>query len=228
MSELVPNLRDIGGVRTADGSRVVEGRVLRSAAPSHLDDAPPGMAWPPSLVLDLRSPGESEQVHPLAGTGARIVNLPLLSALRPDAAPARDLAALYLLLIDHASSHFVELVEEVSLCRGPTLIHCAAGKDRTGVSVALVLRLLGASRDDIVADYLLTLHAERAIAARLRITPGRRHRATLPREFLAVPVEAIDGVLDVWDTHDGGVHGWFRAIGGTEAQVDQLRRTLLQ
>ncbi|WP_162891292.1 tyrosine-protein phosphatase [Aeromicrobium sp. A1-2] len=227
MPELVPNLRDVGGVVTVDGNRVLAGRVLRSAVPSHLDHAPPEIVWPPSLVLDLRSPGESEQIHPLAGTGARIVNLPLLSALRPDAGPVLDLAGLYLLLLDHAALHLVELVREVGLAPGATLIHCAAGKDRTGVSVALVLRLVGVSREDIVADYLQTLHAERAITTRLRTAPGHQHRATLPPEFMTVPVEAIDGVLDAWDAHDDGVHGWFRTIGGSDAVVEQLRRTLL-
>ena len=225
--ERVPNLRDVGGVLTADGNTVLHGRVLRSAVPSHLDEAPSEIMWPPAVVIDLRSPGEFEQIHPLAGTGARIVNLPLLSALGPDVAPVLDLAGLYLLLLEHASTHLVELVREVGLAPGATLIHCAAGKDRTGVSVALVLRLLGVSRDDIVADYLKTLEAEQSIRTRLRTAPGHRHRATLPPEFMAVPVEAIEGVLDVWDTHDGGVHGWFRTSGGSDAIVEQLRRTLL-
>lgn len=227
MREFVPNLRDVGGIETADGFVVQRGRVLRSAMPSHKDRAPDDIVWPPSLVIDLRSANESEGIHPLARSGARIVNLPLLSALRPGTAPAESLAGLYLLLLDHASMYLVELVREVGTARGATLIHCAAGKDRTGVSVALLLRLLGASRDDIVADFLETQHAAQAISSRLRKLPGRHHRAALPPEFLAVPVEAIEGVLDVWDSHHGGVHGWFAGIGGNEDLVEQLRRTLL-
>ena len=227
MREFVPNLRDVGGVETTEGRLVQRGRVLRSAMPSHKDVAPDGIVWPPSLVIDLRSANESEDIHPLARSGARIVNLPLLSALRPGTAPADSLAGLYLLLLDHASMYLVELVREVGTARGATLIHCAAGKDRTGVSVALLLRLLDVSRDAIVADFLETQHAEQAITSRLRKLPGRHHRAALPPEFLAVPVEAIEGVLDVWDAHDGGVHGWFAGIGGSEDLVEQLRRTLL-
>lgn len=225
--EPVPNLRDVGGIETADGRQVRRGRVLRSAMPSHKDRAPDDLAWPPALVIDLRSANESEDIHPLARLGSRIVNLPLLSALRPGTAPAEDLAALYLLMLDHSSMYLVELVREVGLARGATLIHCAAGKDRTGVSVALLLRLVGVAREQIVSDYLETAHAERAITSRLRRMPGRQHRAALPPEFLAVPVEAIDGVLDVWDEHPGGVHGWFLEIGGSAALVEQLRRMLL-
>jgi len=225
--EFVPNLRDVGGVKTADGRTVMRGRVLRSAMPSHKDHAPDDIVWPPALVIDLRSANESDDIHPLARSGARIVNLPLLSALRPGTAPADSLAGLYLLLLEHASMYLVELVREVGTARGATLIHCAAGKDRTGVSIALLLRLIGVSREDVVADFLETQHAEQAIASRLRKMPGRHHRAALPPEFLALPVEAIEGVLDVWDEHEGGVHGWFVGIGGNDDLIDQLRRTLL-
>ncbi|WP_082582362.1 tyrosine-protein phosphatase [Aeromicrobium sp. Root236] len=227
MREFVPNLRDVGGVETADGKLVQRGRVLRSAMPSHKDIAPDGIVWPPSLVIDLRSANESEPIHPLARSGARIVNLPLLSALRPGTAPAESLAGLYLLMLDHASMYLVELVREVGTARGATLIHCAAGKDRTGVSVAMLLRLVGVEREHVVADFLETQHAEQAISSRLRKLPGRHHRAALPPEFLAVPVEAIEGVLDLWDSHDGGIEGWFIDIGGSEDLVEQLRRTLL-
>jgi hypothetical protein len=195
--------------------------------PSHKDRAPDEIVWPPDLVIDLRSANESDDIHPLARGGARIVNLPLLSALRPGTAPPESLAGLYLLLLEHASMYLVELVREVSTARGTTLIHCAAGKDRTGVSIALLLRLVGVSREDVVADFLETKRAEQAIGSRLRKLPGRHHRAALPPEFLAVPVEAIEGVLDVWDAHDGGVEGWFVSIGGSEDLVEQLRRTLL-
>lgn len=226
--DYVPNLRDVGGVVTDDGSEVLTGRVLRSAMPHAKDEVPEGIAWPPAVVIDLRSDGESESIHPLAHQGSRIVNLPLLSALRPDLAPPEDLHGLYLLVLDHASMHLVELVREVSAASGATLIHCAAGKDRTGISVALLLRLVGVSREDILADYQLTEESSKTIGARLHKLPGRKHRASLPAAFLEVSTEAITGVLDVWDEHEDGVHGWFRSIGGDDELIAQLRRTLVR
>lgn len=223
----VPNLRDVGGLMTEDGFEIVRGRLLRSALPTAKDTVPDGITWPPALVIDLRSDGEYESIHPLAHSGARIVNLPLLSALRPDAAPWEDLSGLYLVLLDHASMYLVELVREVANAQGATLIHCAAGKDRTGVSVALLLRLVGVPRDAVVADYLATTAAEQAISARLRRGTGWRHRATLPPAFFAVAPDAIEGVLDVWDSHEGGVQGWFRSVGGDDATLERLRRTLI-
>ncbi|MBC7631491.1 tyrosine-protein phosphatase [Aeromicrobium sp.] len=227
MRDIVPNLRDVGGMSTVDGHAVLPGRVLRSAMPAATGRAPDGIVWPPALVIDLRSAGESEPVHPLARSGARIVNLPLLSALRPGTAPAESLHSLYLLVLDHASMFLVELVREVGQARGAALIHCAAGKDRTGVSIALLLRLVDVPREQVHADYRATADAEQDITARLRKLPGRQHRSTLPASFFDVSVEALDGVLDVWDDHEGGVHGWFRSAGGSDEIIDQLRRTLL-
>ena len=223
----VPNLRDVGGLRTEDGAETLRGRLLRSALPTAKDTVPEGIAWPPALVIDLRSDGEYEAIHPLAHSGARIVNLPLLSALRPDAAPWEDLSGPYLVLLDHASMYLVELVREVATSNGATLVHCSAGKDRTGVSIALLLRLVGVPREEIVADYVATTAAEQAIGARLRRGAGWRHRATLPPEFFAVSPDAIEGVLDVWDGHEGGVQGWFRGVGGDDATLERLRRTLI-
>lgn len=227
MHELTPNLRDIGNLPTGDGRTVARGRVLRSAVPAAKDAGPSGLAWPPSVVIDLRSPGETDPIHPLAQAGVRVVNLPLLAALRPGAAPVETLQALYLLMLDEASMYLVELVREVGRAEGTTLVHCAAGKDRTGVSIALLLRLVGVSREHVLDDYLLTSEAEKEIVARLRRSAGHRHRSTLPPAFFDVSPEAIEGVLDVWDAHAAGTEGWFLEMGGSTHDLDRLRRTLV-
>ncbi|MET1036774.1 MAG: tyrosine-protein phosphatase [Aeromicrobium sp.] len=227
MHELTPNLRDIGHLPTHDGRVVAPRVVLRSAVPAAKDAGPDGLEWPPTVVIDLRSPGESEAVHPLTQPGVRVVNLPLLSALRPGAAPIEDLLGLYLSMLDQASAYLVELVREVGRAPGTTLIHCAAGKDRTGVSIALLLRLVGVSRGHVLDDYLLTSAAEREIVERLRHGAGHRHRTSLPAAFFDVSPEALEGVLDVWDGHAAGTEGWFVEMGGSPDDVEQLRRTLL-
>lgn len=227
MTEYIPNLRDLGGLPAADGAVIRAGKVLRSAMPHTGDLVAPQITWPPKLVIDLRSAGESEAVHPLSLTGSRILNLPLLSALKPGVQPASSLHELYLEMIDNAAGMLVRIVQEVSIGVGPTLIHCAAGKDRTGVSVALLLRLAGVDREHVVADFLASEAARAAISARLRLVPGRADRPPVPPEFLAVPVDAIVGVLDFWDDQGGGVEGWLAAAGAETGLVDRLRNTLL-
>ena len=225
MNETVPNLRDLGGMPVEGGS-VQPGRLLRSALPLADDTAPPEIVWPPSVVIDLRSAAESEPEHPLSGSGATVLNFPLLSALRPGVAPPESLAELYQLMLRTTADHLVDVVGAVATAPGTTLVHCAAGKDRTGVSIAMVLALLGAKREDIVDDYLVTARHEEQIEARFRRIFGPR-RATLPTQYFATPVEAITGVLDTWDEHPGGAFGWFQQWGGRPETVERLRSTLV-
>lgn len=225
VSEYVPNLRDVGGLHAADGA-IQPGRLLRSALPLSDDRVPEHITWPPRLVLDLRSHHEVEPEHPLTATGARIRNFPLLSALQPGVAPPESLGDLYLLMLRTSAPYLVEVVDEIARADGTALVHCAAGKDRTGVSVALTLSLLGVQRDDIVDDYLVTARNEEEIEARFRRVFGPR-RAELPTAYFTTPVDAIVAVLDAWDRHEDGVHGWFRAAGGDAETVKRLHERLL-
>lgn len=216
----IPNLRDVGGV-AADGGTVRTGQVLRSGLPALDDMVPDVIAWPPALVLDLRSVPELDQVHPLQFQAQQVVNVPLLSALRPAADWPDTLADLYLSMIADAAHLLVDIVGHIAAEEGPTLVHCAAGKDRTGVAIALLLRLLGVERAAVVADYVLSGEAADAIA-------GRIGASTAPAHFFDVPAQAIESVLDVWDAHDGGTPGWYLTAGGSSEDLSQLRKRLLK
>ncbi len=221
----MPNLRDVGGIAVADG-KVRADRLLRSGLPLGGDVAPDGIAWPPKVVIDLRSVGEVEASHPLAADDVQVHNLPLLAELRPGAAPPETLAELYLYMLANTSANLVEVVAKVAGAETTALVHCAAGKDRTGISVAMVLALLGANRDDIVDDYLVSARNEAEIEARFQRVYGQ-NRAVLPPGFLATPVEAILGVLEVWEQSPGGARGWFLAAGGSEETIAKLQTNLI-
>lgn len=225
VAELTPNLRDLGGTLTGTGAVIKSDRLLRSALPADTDLSPRGIAWPPAVVVDLRSAPEIQQRGSLSsGTS---VHLPLLSQLKPDAHLDGTLIALYRALLDSAPHLLVDLVRTVADNDGPVLIHCAAGKDRTGISIALILRLLGVDHDTVMADYIATNNHIEAIDARLRSLPGNEGRDDLPREYFHVVPDALEQVLHTWDSHTGGVHGWFAQAGGSADLSDRLAAGLL-
>ena len=119
----------------------------------------------------------------------------------------------------------VDLVREVADADGPVLVHCAAGKDRTGVGVALVLRLLGVSHDDVIADYLLTdarpRRRRRPAATRRSSSPLFRCRSTSSRPRLSRACSRSGTSIP------GGVEGWFLDAGGDAETLERLRDRML-
>jgi hypothetical protein len=106
---------------------------------------------------------------------------------------------------------------------GTTLVHCAAGKDRTGVVVALALSLVGVRRDAVVADYLRS--AERADRILARLTATTAYGPSLARTTVAdiTPVAAsMEHFLDAVDREHGGPHGLAMALGVDEEAVARL------
>ncbi len=122
-----------------------------------------------------------------------MVNL-LLSALRAGTAPAESLTTLYLLVLDHASMYLVD-----SYARwAPRSDLDPLRRTRRGIQS---LPPAGCSPAREFPPTSSTQHAEQAVASRLR----KISASPIAAEFLALPVEAIEGVLDVWDAHEGGV-----------------------
>jgi protein-tyrosine phosphatase len=165
------NFRDAGGYRTLNGRAVRRGRLYRSGSLAELadDDLETLSKLGLKLICDLRTPGEVAR-----GPGrltealrAGYLNLPayvhnnysdwLRTALFRRHELDEVIADGYLRLVDqHAPAlgrAFKRLADADNL---PALVHCTAGKDRTGVVVALLLAVLGVPEDTIVADYALS------------------------------------------------------------------------
>lgn len=225
MPQTTPNLRDIGRTPTADGGQIRAERVLRSGLPFD-DDVIDHVVWPPALVLDLRSEYELTQQPTLSIAPSR--NLSLLASLRPETHIDGTLVTLYSAVLESAAPLLVDVVRAVAGTDGPVLIHCAAGKDRTGISVALLMRLLGVDRPTVMADYVLTNDSIDAIDERLRRLSGNERRSELPREYFHVVPAALDVVMDIWDSHPDGTHGWLRDSGGEPDLIERLHTGLLE
>ncbi len=107
------------------------------------------------------------------------------------------------------------------------LVHCAAGKDRTGVVVALALAAVGVEREAIVADYVATGERITAIMDRLRASETyRRDLEGVTDESSACRArEYLERVLEVLDERHGGAAGWLAEHGFDPAP---LRERLLR
>jgi rhodanese-related sulfurtransferase len=232
------NVRDVGGLPTEDGRTTRAGVLYRSDAPLPGDPPPAGIAaWPPRTVLDLRSSRERAAApHPLAAGTTVVLPVALIDDSRgAGAAPApvlppevelgRWFVALYRRWLRDHPVQIVEAVTAVVRAETPVLVHCAAGRDRTGVVTALLLRAAGVRRDAVVADYRRTEGNQALIADRHALAAGfPGGRAALAG--LRTP-EAIELVLDVVDGHSGGTAGWLLAHGASEVDLARWSERLV-
>jgi hypothetical protein len=177
------NFRDIGGLPTAGGGTLKSGLLYRSATPQfmtsadveHLVDSA-GV----SLVVDLRfthevdaeGSGYLDQAPvrhlkvPVVGEGGDTIGNAVLAGTRD------VLAGHYVSYVEHNAGAFVEVISALAAPDGtPALVHCAAGKDRTGVAMALLLSTLGVPDEEIIADYARTAEQMPALLRRLAQTP---------------------------------------------------------
>ncbi|QIZ36719.1 tyrosine-protein phosphatase [Saccharopolyspora sp. ASAGF58] len=222
------NLRDLGGQPTGDGVATRAGVVYRSDAPHVGDRDPVDLSpWPPKVVVDLRDSVETgDEEHPLAAV-ATVHSVPLLEEARDadvelDEA-AHELTALYQSIVQGVPKKLVEVFRIVLDADGPVLIHCAAGKDRTGVVSAMLLSAVGVRRDAIVADYVRTDRNMLRVLQRLdevpALPPGVDEE--MVHELLSTPTEAIESVLNTFAEHEGGARGWLQAHGATNEELDR-------
>jgi protein-tyrosine phosphatase len=169
----------------------------------------------------------------MAGRSVERLHLPLVDLTRTGArAPlqrpdgALDFTAAYGRMLAGAGAALVEILRfVVAPRRVPVLVHCAAGKDRTGIAVALLLAAAGVDSDDIAGDYaatgLRTARVRRALLAR-----GGYADIPVPTESLPLdeaPIRAVLGAVH----EDGGSAQYLRRHGASEAELARWRELLL-
>lgn len=221
------NLRDAGALQGAAARLMRSGVLYRSDAPLPGDPTPHGLEWPPGTVLDLRDPRErGEGPHPLEAAGTQVEQLPLAGSLAPDTlvrlhAAQVPLPELYDGLLDAAPDWLPTLLRVAAHHRGPILVHCAAGKDRTGVAVAVLLAVAAVPRDAITADYLTTNDVLPALEHRMRT--AHPHRPEVPAHLLDAPRKAISTVLDRLGSDPAG---WCHARGVDPRDIDRWQHRI--
>lgn len=124
---------------------------------------------------------------------------------------------------------FAEAIRQIGKADGPVLIHCTAGKDRTGILVALLLDLLGVDADTIRDDYLksssiVTQEFMRTIGEQIFEKSGERLEETEIRAMLAVAPAYLDAALEAIRSTCGSAEAYFEASGVTAAEIEAVRR----
>jgi protein-tyrosine phosphatase len=250
------NARDLAGLPTADGRAVQPGRLIRSDNLQDLSDRDVRTlvdALQVRSVADLRTGVEVDLEGPGPLTDVDDVDIRHLS-LFPESGRTTDAAvdqdgpvvlpwqergvaerdsrqgasAVYLGYLDERADSVVDALRMIAYSPGATIVHCAAGKDRTGTVIALALSEVGVTRDAIVADYVRSAERIEGIFARLRASSTYREDLESKSADAHAPKPAtMERLLDAIDSEFGGVRTWLRAHGWTEDDAAALRAKLL-
>lgn len=248
--EGVENFRDFGRFEGRYG-RMTAGMLFRSG---HLADATPQdlltlQALAIATVVDLRRPAERERQpsrRPAHFTGQVIASeqgdraeAPHVEFLRQgdlsDAGVNRFLLDYYRQAPFEARhlELFAAAFQALGGSEGALLIHCTAGKDRTGLLAALISSALGAEQDDIFADYLetnrVTLTSQRIaqVTPSLRAQIGREPTQAIVTALLGVNARHLCAALEAIDREAGGTEAYLRGLGVGRSQLKRLRARLL-
>ncbi|MGK5443947.1 tyrosine-protein phosphatase [Micromonospora sp. URMC 105] len=229
------NFRDVGGYPGHDGRTVRWGRLYRSDSPHRIDgaDRDAFAALGVRTVIDLRRPSEVERdgrVPELDGLAYRHIHPEHVdwgeNPYQHDTDLARYLADRYAALAETGAAGLAEAVGVIAdESNAPVLVHCVAGKDRTGLVCGLTLAVLGVPDAEIATDYALSTEAAERFQAWFAST-GHQFPPGLPP--LTTPAEAMTLFLTELRLRHGSVEGYLRHAGVTEEQLTALRTHLLE
>jgi protein-tyrosine phosphatase len=245
------NARDLGGLPLSEGGSTARGVLLRADNLQELTEADVRHLVDElgvRLVVDLRTdvevdlegPGPLERerraevrrrsLYPEAGERTDIdVGVIFPWRVRSDGEHASEPGPVraYLGYLRDRPDSIVGALRDAAHAPGATIVHCAAGKDRTGVVAALALAVAGVRRDAIVADYVATGDRLEPLVARLRASAtygadlrGRTLDSHRPR------AETMERFLDLLEQRDGGAAGWLARHGLGAADAAALRARL--
>jgi protein-tyrosine phosphatase len=213
------NVRDVGGYATTTGRMTRWRTLLRSdeltRLPEHAQQEL--LDFGVRQVIDLRWPEELER-SPNVFVESPVVRYTSVPLLADDPTPHAGLAGMYLHIFDARAPQLADVARSLLAVDGvPAIIGCAAGKDRTGVSIALLLDLVGVPTEVIVEDYAMS--ASYFAKPRTVIDEDDwRH----PPLVVDSPPEFMAAALRHLDTEHGGARALLRNQGLTDTDLDRL------
>jgi len=241
--EGVLNARDLGGHRTEDGAETRYGSIVRADSVRRLTDT----GWAALLdygirtVVDLRGDHEMDEDAP-AHIDVEVVHVPFMEAndrefeeiqheveTAAEAAPnvATATRDVYLIFLEHFKKNVAAGIRAVAQApAGGVVVHCAGGKDRTGLLTAFLLHLAGVDVEQIAADYALS--EERLKPRHEEWFAQAETEAELERlrRIAQTPAESIVGVFEELERRYGSVDGYLRSGGLGDEDLARARARL--
>lgn len=219
------NVRDVGGYRARDERRTRWRTLLRSDELTRIPDATRVALEDLGLrqVIDLRWP-EELVTAPNAFRRSGVIRYTSIPLLADDPTPHSGLAGMYRHVLDARGTQLVDVVRALLVDDGlPAIIGCAAGKDRTGVTIALLLDLVGVPRDVIIDDYALSARYFASPVAHIELDDWRSGSLVVdsPPEFMASALAHLD------ERH-GGSRRLLHRHGVTDGELDRLVELLTE
>jgi protein-tyrosine phosphatase len=239
------NLRDLGGLPTADGAQVRRSIVYRSGGLHRLRPADLEVlrGWGLKVVYDMRSEQERGEASSRLPEGLRVELLPIggdaartselwrqVMAREVEEVPTDFLHQVYDSLIVGAGPTFGALLRSLAAPEGtPAIIHCTAGKDRTGMASAILLRVLGVEEELVLDDYELSAiyYTERQIEHRRAKLEAQGLDPDRFRALFGAPRSAMASLLATLDERYGSVEGYLEEEADVDAAVVTALRARL-
>jgi protein-tyrosine phosphatase len=249
----VINFRDLGGYKTSDGRRVRRGLIFRSGDSSQLTEAERDTLRTLGirLIVDLRSSKEAEMypsrwpmhtdgelvlanifVDLRAGDRSLLDNLVEYPGSKGSDLMMRESYRMLPQALVPVLGDFAKRLASANST--PAIVHCSVGRDRTGITCAVLLHALGVSREDIILDYLKTNeHIDHAILNKMNqdvlgAMKGIQLNAAALRILALARLENLNTAYQTMIDKFGSPDGYLRAAGIDDTTLARLREHLLE
>lgn len=237
------NVRDLGGLPTRDGGTTRAGAIVRADSVRQLSEA----GWQALVdhgvrtVLDLRSDDELLE-DPPGDVPVEVVHVPFFESSEDEweaigaereaaVAAAPDVPTgkrdVYLVVLEHFRGNVAAAMRAIANApEGGVVIHCAGGKDRTGLLAAFLLHLAGVDDAEIASDYALSEERLRPRHERWFEAAESEEELERLRRIAQTPAATMAGVLAELERRFGGVEGYLRSAGVSDEELRLLRARL--
>lgn len=224
-----PNTRDLGGF-SCEGGTTTWGQFIRAASLSSLSPSEAQVLkdYGVTDMIDLRSTGEqTAQSYPTVLNENFICHkVPMLDQMNSSGFQGNmpsSMSELYFSLLEKNGEEFATIFSIFANAKGATLFHCTAGKDRTGVTAMLLLKLMGVADADVVADYSVTEIYMQAVFQKQMEQVRQEYHEDVPAYFFESKAESMVLALDYLKRNFGTAEKYLLQAGLSQNDLTAVK-----